>query len=214
MGWLVVSNKEDVKKYNGEQIFDNVLYYIEPSDFNPLIYTYGVYYGKLVRVALEDKLITKAEIKYSLSCKFEMTKTFSKFVEKAYEDYQDKGKHIVNHYVGTLGRRNKKIGKLVFGENLQTMYNNYFLKEEIEFAYKYGEYDIMNKETGELETRKLFLTSSVREIDNNNSLFMIRNQVIQYGNLESYELSKKIGGTLIKIATDSVLMENPKKKWN
>ena len=210
MGWLVVSNKEDVKKYNGEQIFDNTLYYVEPSNFNPLIYTYGVYYGKLVRVALEDKLITKSEIKYSLKCNFETTKTFNKFVGKAYEDYQDKAKHIVNHYVGTLGRRNKKIGKLVFGENLQTMYNNYFLKEEIEFAYKYGEYEIMNKETGKLETRKLFLTSSVREIDNNNSLFMIRNQVIQYGNLQSYELSKKIGGTLIKIATDSVLMENPK----
>jgi len=203
MSWLVVSNKDDVKKYDGCQIFDNALYYVEPSRFNPLIYSYGVYYGKLVRVALEDKLITKSEIKYYLSCNIEKSKAFPEFVKKAYEDYEDKGKNVVNHYVGTLGRRSKTIGKLVFGENLQTMYNNYFLKEEIEFAYKYGEYEIDG------ETRKLFLTSSVREIDNNNSLFMIRNQVIQYGNLQSYELSKKVGGKLIKIATDSVLMENP-----
>lgn len=199
--WFVANNKEDVKKYDGKAIFDNCLYYVEPSEFNPLIYSNGVYYPNLVKEALKDNLIKKTDIKYYLTCDIVRTNVFKEFVENVYNNpkYKNCCKNIVNHYVGSLGRRNKTIGKLIFGEDINKMYCNYFTNDDLQYAYKYAEYN----------GKKLFITSSVKTIDNNNSLFMIRNQIIQYGNLQSYQLSKKIGGKLIKIATDSILMENP-----
>jgi hypothetical protein len=107
MGWLVMSNKEDVKEYKGQNIFDNCLYYVEPSEFNPLIYSYGVYYGKIVKMAIDDNLIKKSDIKYYLNCDVKKSDVFSKFVNDIYEKYGDVGKNIVNHYIGSLGRRNK-----------------------------------------------------------------------------------------------------------
>jgi GTPase SAR1 family protein len=199
--WFVVGNKEDIQQYDGNTIFDDCLYYVEPSEFNPLMYSNGVYYPKLVKEALTDKLIKKTDIKYFLTCNQVRTKVFKEFVKNVYNNpkYENCSKNIVNHYVGSLGRRNKTIGKLIFGEDINTMYCNYFTNDDLQYAYKYAEYN----------GKKLFITSSVKTIDNNNSLFMIRNQIIQYGNLQSYQLSKRVGGKLIKIATDSILMENP-----
>ncbi len=77
---------------------------------------------------------------------------------------------------------------------MNTAVSDFFIKEDTRFICEvYREGDI-----------SIFSTDNLKEVNNNRNLFLIRNQIVQTGNLLTYQLRKQMKGKLIKILTDYV----------
>lgn len=201
--WILFDIMDEPQRYDMSDIRDDTIYYIEPTHFNPLVYQFGVYYPNIVRRALEDNLITKHHIKYTLKGKVVKTEVFKKFENFTYQILGDKyGKVIVNHFIGSLGTTTTSVGSVEYGSDLNSMASKMFCYKDVkQFLF----------EVAKDGNKKLYSINNIKKVDSNKNLEMIRKQIVQTGNLRSYELYKKMtvnGGELAQIKTDMVEVFN------
>jgi hypothetical protein len=197
--YLKTSSLYEPTMYDGEDIKDDYLYTIDikPQWNDILIIESGVYYPELVRQALEDKLINKSNITSQLQCIKIKTDVLSNFSKVVYESCSTYSKQIINYLIGSFGRKNTQTGNVYFTNDLNTAVSDFFIKDDTRFVCEvYREGDV-----------SIYSTDNLKEVNNNRNLFLIRNQIVQHGNLLAYQLRKQMGGTLIKISTDCVSVE-------
>ncbi len=199
MKYVVFKVFDEVVVYDYSKISDDCVYYIEPSDFNYLIYRSGVYFSNIVKQALDDELISIHDIKYYVKARIVSTKIFNTFVNFTFNSCGKFAKNIVNHFLGSLGKRTRVKGKCIYSSDLNTIATILFNDaKNTKYIHKIRD--------------NLYMINDTVDLDNNKNLFMIRNQVVQEASLRTYRLYKMMGGKLICIKTDCVVVENQKHK--
>ena len=197
--YLKTSSLYEPTVYDGEDIKDDFLYTIDikPQWDDILITESGVYYPNIVKQALKDKVINKSNITSQLQCIKIETDVLSKFSNIVYESCSTYSKQIINYLIGSFGRRTTQTGDVYYTNDLNTAVSDFFIKDDTRFVCEvYREGDI-----------SIFSTDNLKEVNNNRNLFLIRNQIVQTGNLLTYQLRKQMKGKLIKISTDCVSVE-------
>lgn len=163
-------------------------YFDGGSDIN----NFFIKYTGIGENALKDKLVSKSGVG-----EFKLETTISKFTNYINKYCLAFSKQIINYLIGSFGRKTTQTGDVYYTNDLNTAVSDFFIKEDTRFVCE------VYREEGV----SIFSTDNLKEVNNNRNLFLIRNQIVQTGNLLTYQLRKQMKGKLIKISTDCVSVE-------
>ena len=196
--WIAMDVNDEIQEYTGQNIEYNCLYYVQ-TECMILLQGNGVYYPKIVEKALEDNLITKANIKYFIRCTRSTELTFKNFVDKVFDTCGKNAKHIINRFIGScLGKSMKTIGKRKYTNNLESACTAFFNPDQEKQS------SVFIRESGE---KRLYCIDDTKITPIENQTFLIHAQIVQTGWLRVYEMYKKCGGKLIQVKTDAIIVD-------
>lgn len=206
--WLQfdVSSEMQPFYHQRDSIQDNGLYYVQTNQ-NVLLSKTGLYIPQLVRMALQNNLIQRSNIKYKLIGKSTQTNEFSTFIKYIYETFDSKdAKQMVNHFIGMLGRTKKKIGSIHYVSNIEHAYAQFCKTQSRKTTIDTVLYQENNN--------TMWCVDNTKEVDMKYSNHIIQTQIVQLGRCALYKHILKSKGTLIKTSTDSFIVYNPTYKPN
>jgi len=205
--WLVCDGNSQVRTCVitcFEDIQDNGLYYVKPTNPSILIDIEGVYIADVVRHALNESLISFGEIAFVLACK-SVEYDFAPIVKQVYDTVDDDAlsKHVMNHVIGTFVDMQKKACKIRFSfgsetdactKAIQSLTNNGALLRPVRLG------DDVWKIISHTKTR------------NKRSTILMNIQIVQNARLNVYKTANRVsldsGGAVVQIKTDSFTISN------
>ena len=202
MNWLSLNITSTIEPYTG-RISEHALYYVNaPSHM--LFQGPGWYFHNVVKVGLDDKLITRADIKYQILGNLYISlmekKFLERFVNHVYEVLPAKlAKTMLNPFIGNLGKTHTSVGKTKWTTSMDHAFSTMFQSSDNE-EFVFSEYH---------KDKQVYKISNVRIQELENIQLLIQRQVVQTGWLKVYELIKQLGGDLVAVKTDCVIIENP-----
>ena len=117
---MCFSSLDEVRTFHGGKVVENAFYYIETSQ-TVLFQGKGVYMGEVVKVGLEDGIISPEDIKYFVKTKTTIKGKFKPFVEHVFTHCGKNAKYIINTFIGAyLGKTLKNTGRIRYTDDLNT----------------------------------------------------------------------------------------------
>ena len=198
--WLIFTLFDNVEPFQGE-LRDDTLYYVETNCLL-LLEGNGVYIPQIIRRALEDGLITPQQIKYQVrASNSRKIPEFEDFVKKVYDTCATSSKQVVNRFIGNvLGKYMKTAGTKKFTTNYSSACSSFLDNTHVSIN------------VNSLEGKTVYTANNTRLEEHHNMTYPIHGQIVQLGRLKVYDLAKKIGGNLLQVKTDCVLIQYPKIK--
>ena len=206
----------DIQDYSGKLL--KGIYYIETEDKEFFMRGNSWYSGDYLKYAKKEKI--NFNIKYELIANSVLDKNFFKdFVKDTIEKYPNHFKHVINKMIGNLGKTNtkKKSGYVEADFNLAVAYfwdNN---EEKIGFTHDVDvDRNIWKHLKGKncnIET--MYMRDGTKHYKVETTEFKtlyqnhlpIYNKVLENEYIRLYELKKRVGGRLIQIKTDAIIVE-------
>ena len=191
----VIRFQDDFIPYDGSPI--SVGYYFVQTNDITLLHGSNTYSHRIVKLALQDGLIEKSNIKQMLKCSTEIpANRFNEFVNEAYNVYgKDLGKKIINRSVGCLNNTSNNsytgVGLTNSTDELMSrikMDSHPFVKDMVIDGKTYWLYG----------GKKSTMCPS-----NNRPLWQA---IIDESNIILYQTAKSIGGTVIFRKTDCLVI--------
>lgn len=181
------------------------LYYVETQD-NTLFHGTNIYSTSIVKFGLEQKIITKDNIKYVVYATESLEKNVFHKVYSKYEEVSNGNtafkKLLGNMTVGVLG----KTKRTTYKKSITTSLNEVFCK----LAEMKGNVFIQNNE--DIQDRKYYIygTKTHTEFTEHNLPIWI--QILDDSNIRLYKMGQDIGGEIIYRKTDYLVIRNPKNQ--
>jgi len=204
----------DIKEYDGK--IKKGLYFINTNDTTLFMRGNCWYSGDFLKYAIKHNI--EFTITHQLLCnKLLDANYFKKYVTNVVEKYPNHYKHIINNFIGRLGKTETNFTsgyvETDFDKACQAFYasDNYGVLYEDNLdnkKIKALKGKISNVDVIEIaDNKKLYVV----EINNfktevNNDL-PIYNKVLENEYIRLYELINKVGGNLIKISTDAISVD-------
>jgi energy-coupling factor transporter ATP-binding protein EcfA2 len=212
--WLK-SNISDIPKvYNKEILSKDSIYWVEyrvPLTgtsgvlSNILIDRTGYYIYDIVNQCIMDGHITKSDIKFVMKCSNSMTEPkISKVVKDLYTTYGNNAKNVVNSIVGVWGSTYKDTGKINISSNRDIV-----VQKDILQFYEYKTIEHVYKTDRDHSGNKYIITRCPNKVHNYQTNVLMNAQVIQKCRLMIYKMAKSVGGLLIGVKTDAIIVRNP-----
>ena len=195
--WFKTDITSQVSLYDKKALTSDKLYYVNTSVNDMLLQGSGWYFYEIVDIALKDNLIEKHCITHEINGFVQNTDVFTKFVSDIYNTFPvDIAKSMLNPFIGNLGKTHKSIGKTSYTTSIEQAFCETKADENYIFSQTH-----LGKE--------VFRSSNValQELDNINIL--MNRKIVQLGWLAVYKLIKTLGGTLLAVKTDCVIVDSP-----
>lgn len=204
----------DIKEYDGK--IKKGLYFINTNDTTLFMRGNCWYSGDFLKYAIKHNI--EFTITHQLLCnKLLDANYFKKYVTDVVEKYPNHYKHIINNFIGRLGKTETNFTsgyvETDFDKACQAFYasDNYGVLYEDNLdskKIKALKGKISNVDVIELNDNKKLYVVEVNNFKTevNNDL-PIYNKVLENEYIRLYELINKVGGNLIKISTDAISVD-------
>lgn len=191
-GWGVLSAFDEIKPFSG--VLRPGWFHVETDNYFPFQRT-GFYSYEMVKEGLEDGIITKEQIKYELIPERVLARNhFKVFVDDVYGNLCEP-KFSINCLVGVWARHCMTTEKHTFTTDHGIATYQFFHDQKV----------VVRKLSG--EERTLFNIVHTNKTKLMENFMMYRNDVLDLANLATYRLRKAMGGKLICVKTDNVIVE-------
>ena len=206
----------DIKPYSGR--LNKGMYYIETDDEDFFMRGNSWYSSDYLKYAKKEKI--KFNIKYELIASSVLNHDyFKKFVIYITEKYPNHYKHIVNKMIGMFGKTHSKV-KSGYIEPDFDLAVAYFWDNNEEGIGFNGDVNVDKNIWKNLKGKNcnidtMYLrdgtkhykveTTEYKTLYQNN--MPIYNKILENEYIRLYELKKRVGGTLIQIKTDAIIVE-------
>ena len=215
---------DDFEDYNGEDLILG-WYYVITNNQLPMRGN-GLYSNQFIEYCKKENIEFK--IKYKIKASHSLPADYGvKFCETLVDKLPNNFKYCVNTLIGYLGKTISKsssgyletdfrfaCAKFWNNDNIGTIYD---LPDALELSNrkrmrvdKYKCIDIAELEYS--DTDKLYMVQETTASILYNNDLPIYNKILENEWIRCYELRKKMGGRLIKIKTDNVIVENAIRK--
>lgn len=230
-GWFKYDIDDDMNLFEENDTIEKGLYYVETNDMI-LLHQSNWYSSEIVKIALEDGLISKTDIKYKLVCKNLLPKEyFRPVMDKIKEKTEEVGlmKELNNKISGFMGKTEQvernmglscdadEIWRYFLNCDMPTNpvdYDRLFYKEE----YKTSEYtrfknnNVFIEKLVDSKKRNVYLYGFRRKVMMNEIGLPLYIQILDMVNIMIYNLSKKVGGEVIFRKTDEIAILYPQRE--
>jgi DNA replication protein DnaC len=181
------------------------LYYVETQD-NTLFHGTNIYSTSIVKFGLEQKIITKDNIKYVVYATESLDKDVFHKVYSKYDEISNGNigfkKLLGNMTVGVLGKTKKTTMK----KSITTSIDEAFAK----LVDMKGNVFIQNNEDSQDRKYYIYGTKTHTEFTEHNLPIWI--QILDDSNIRLYKMGQDIGGEIIYRKTDYLVIRNPKNQ--
>jgi len=204
----------DIKDYDGK--IKKGLYFINTDDTTLFMRGNCWYSGDFLKYAIKHNI--KFTVTHQLLCnKLLDANYFKKYVTTVVEKYPNHYKHIINNFIGRLGKT-------------ETNFTSGYIETDFDKAcqafYASDNYGVLYEDN--LDSKKIkalkgkISNVEVIEINDNKKLYVVEvnnfktevnndlpiyNKVLENEYIRLYELINKVGGNLIKISTDAISVD-------
>ena len=206
----------DIKPYSGK--LSKGMYYIETDDKDFFMRGNSWYSSDYLRYAKKEKIIFN--IKYELIASSVLNADyFKKFVIYITEKYPNHYKHIVNKMIGMFGKTHSKVKSGYIEPNFDLAVAYFWENNEDGIGFN-GDVNVDKNIWKNLKGKNcnidtMYLrdgtkhykveTTEYKTLYQNN--MPIYNKILENEYIRLYELKKRVGGTLIQIKTDAIIVE-------
>jgi hypothetical protein len=204
----------DIKDYDGK--IKKGLYFINTDDTTLFMRGNCWYSGDFLKYAIKHNI--EFTVTHQLLCnKLLDANYFKKYVTDVVEKYPNHYKHIINNFIGRLGKT-------------ETNFTSGYIETDFDKAcqafYASDNYGVLYEDN--LDSKKIkalkgkISNVDVIEINDNKKLYIVEvnnfktevnndlpiyNKVLENEYIRLYELINKVGGNLIKISTDAISVD-------
>lgn len=200
MEWIKLDITSQVTKFSG--VFEsNKLYYVNTK--RQLLFNQGIgwYFPDLVHIGLRDGLIKLDDILYEIEGDIKYY-NFNKFVEYVYETFGNSlGKELLNPFIGNLGKSHSQIGNQKWTTSLEHACTQFCNQTNDSFVFEQ-----------EHKGKTVYCMENSKLNERRNQTLLIHRQIVQTGWIKVYNLIKDVGGTLISVNTDCIVVKDPIRK--
>jgi hypothetical protein len=211
----------DIKPYSGR--LQKGIYYIETDDEYFFMRGNAWYSSDYLKYAKKEKI--KFNIKYELIASSVLNDDyFKKFVIYIIEKYPNHFKHIINKMIGMLGKTHSKVKSGYIEPNFDLAVAYFWDNNEEGIGFN-GDVNVdkniwKNLQGKNCNIETMYLrdgtkhykveTTQYKTLYQNN--MPIYNKILENEYIRLYELKKRVGGTLIQIKTDAIIVEGDYNK--
>lgn len=206
----------DIKPYSGQ--LQKGMYYIETDDEYFFMRGNSWYSGDYLKYAKKEKI--KFNIKYELIASSVLNHDyFKKFIIYITEKYPNHYKHVVNKMIGMFGKTHSKVKSGYIEPNFDLAVAYFWDNNEEGIGFN-GDVNVDKNIWKNLKGKNcnidtMYLrdgtkhykveTTEYKTLYQNN--MPIYNKILENEYIRLYELKKRVGGTLIQIKTDAIIVE-------
>ena len=192
-GWCVFSPFDEVKPFDGKLKAGR--YNVETDNYIPF-HGDGWYDANLVTYALEEKIITLEQIKYQLIPSMVLERNyFRQFVDDVYKLFKNP-KDAINKLCGLLAKMEIDKDRHYFTTDREIAISEFIYND-----CKIRSLDIENGKT----CYHLIQNLKIQNLETHRP---IHQAIYDLSAIEVHKLIKKMGGTLLRVHTDEVFVEN------
>jgi len=204
----------DIKDYDGK--IKKGLYFINTTDTTLFMRGNCWYSGDFLKYAIKHNIAFT--ITHQLLCnKLLDANYFKKYVTDVVEKYPNHYKHIINNFIGRLGKTetnftsgyvetdfDKACQAFYASDNYGVLYEDKLDEKKIKsLKGKISNVDVMEI----ADNKKLYVVEVNNFKTELNNDMPIYNKVLENEYIRLYELINKVGGNLIKISTDAISVD-------
>lgn len=206
----------DIKEYSGKLC--KGIYYIETEDRELFMRGNSWYSSDYLKYAKKEKI--NFSIKYELVASDTIDKDyFKQFVKDTIKKYPNHFKSIINKMIGNLGKTNSKKRKGFIETNFDLAVAYFWENNDEKIGFTYDvdvDRNIWKNMKGKLcNIETMYLQDGTKQYKVETTEFKtlyqnhlpIFNKVLENEFIRVYELKKKVGGRLIQIKTDAIIVE-------
>lgn len=200
MEWIKLDITSQVMKFNG--VFEsNKLYYVNTKRQPLFVGGIGWYFPDLVHIGLKDGLIKLDDILYEIAGDIKYH-DFNTFVEYIYETFGNfLGKELLNPFIGNLGKSHSQIGKQKWTTSLEHACTQFCNQTNDTFVFEQ-----------EHKGKTVYCMENSKLVERRNQTLLIHRQIVQTGWIKVYNLIKDVGGILVSVNTDCIVVKDPIRK--
>ena len=206
----------DIKPYSGK--LSKGMYYIETADRDFFMRGNSWYSSDYLKYAKKEKI--KFTVRYELIASSSLgADYFKKFIIYITEKYPNHYKHIVNKMIGMFGKTHSKVKSGYIEPNFDLAVAYFWDNNEEGIGFN-GDVNVDKNIWKNLKGKNcnidtMYLrdgtkhykveTTEYKTLYQNN--MPIYNKILENEYIRLYELKKRVGGTLIQIKTDAIIVE-------
>lgn len=199
--WVKLDITSEITQFDGELDSENI-YYVNVAENELLFQGNGWYFYDIVSTGLSDGLIKPSNVLYQIDGvkrDYPLNESLSKFVDFVYSKFGNSlGKELINPFIGNLGKSHSLVGKSKWTTSIEHACTQFCNENNDSFVFE-----------REHKGKNVYCMESSKLVERHNQSLLIHRQIVQTGWLKVYKLIKEIGGNLISVKTDCVVVENP-----